>query len=141
MTSEVDELYSVKTAYWLGNYDEAVQEARQARVKADALKIERDVYMYRAYIAMGQYDVVLSGIKDDPSTPIALQAIKLFATYLAAPPKGREVPLLQLDDWMSDASAASNPVLQYVAGSMYMHQGDVSAALTAIKGGNASLET
>lgn len=141
MASEVDELYSVKTAFWLGNYDEAVQEARQARVKADALKVERDVFMYRAYIAMGQYDAVFAGIKDEPSTPVALQAVKLLATYLSAAPKARGVALLQLEDWMADPAAAANPVLQYVAGTMHMHQGDVAGALTAIKGGGSSLET
>ena len=143
MASEVDELYSVKTAYWLGNYDEAIQEARAARVKAEPLKVERDVFMWRAHIALGQFDAVLDGIKDEAGTPLALQAVKLFAQFLSAPAgsKGREVALLQLDDWLGDAAAAGNPTLQYVAGAMYMHQGDVSAALTAVKGGGSNLET
>lgn len=112
------------------------------RVKADNLKVERDVYMYRAQIALGQFDAVLSAIADnDASTPIALQAVKLLALYLSSSSKAREVSLLQLDDWLADGAAAANPVLQLVAGTILMHQGDYAAALTAIKGGGSNLET
>jgi len=141
MATEVDELYSVKTAYWLGNFDEVIQEARAARVKTEPLKVERDVFMWRAHLALGQFDAVLEGIKDEPATPLPLQAVKLLATFLSAPPKGREVALLQAEDWLADAGASANPVLQLVAGTMHMHQGDVAAALTAIKGGGSNLET
>lgn len=190
--AEVDELYSVKTAYWLGNYEvgclapgprpdgdrarpsrprrsrvecarclllleadpqpshsqppsivgpvqEAIQEARAARVKSEPLKVERDVYAHRAAIALGQYASVIDGVRDDE--PVPLQAVKLLASYLSSPPKGREVALLQLEDWLADASAAANTTLQFVAGSIYLHQGDLAAALTAVKGGGTNLET
>ena len=173
--AEGDELYSQKTAFWLGNYEvrqendrprlsattkrprpvylslptprnpsqESIQEARAARVKTEALKIERDVYLYRAMLAAGQGAAVVDAIKDDAGTPVPLQAVKLLAVFLSAPPrsKAREVALLQLDDWLADGSASANPWLQLVSGTMYMHTGDNNAALAAIKGGGSSLET
>jgi hypothetical protein len=118
---------------------EAIQEARAARVKSEPLKVERDVYAHRAAIALGQYASVIDGVRDDE--PVPLQAVKLLASYLSSPPKGREVALLQLEDWLADAGAAANPTLQFVAGTIYLHQGDLAAALTAVKGGGAHLET
>lgn len=89
--------------------------------------------------------VVLSEVKDD--APLPLQAIKLLATYLAeaeAPAtktssSGKQRALLALEDLLSDAGAASHPVVQLVAATVYLHEAQYAAALKVLRGG-ASLE-
>jgi len=48
-----------------------------------ALQIERDAFLYRAYIAQRKYRVVLDEI--NAASPAELQPLKLLAEYFAAP--------------------------------------------------------
>jgi len=50
-----------------------------------ALQIERDAFLYRAYIAQKKYRVVLDEI--NAASPAELQPLKLLAEYFAAPSK------------------------------------------------------
>lgn len=49
------------------------------------MKITRDVFMYRAYIAQRKYTVPLDEITG--VSPPELQVIRTYADYLANPPK------------------------------------------------------
>jgi Coatomer epsilon subunit len=66
MTSEIgqpDELYTLRTQFFLGHYQAALQEAKQMSrrpLSNSALKLEREEFIYRAYIALQQYDKCVS---------------------------------------------------------------------------------
>jgi hypothetical protein len=62
---EVDELYTLKNAYWMGNYEEAIAEAKSLRLKTDALRAERDVYTARSNVGLGNFDVRVWGHRVD----------------------------------------------------------------------------
>jgi hypothetical protein len=115
---------------------EAIGEARALRVKSDALKQERDAYLYRSHIGLGHYATVLSEVKED--APPALAAVRLLASYLGKP-ASREVALLTLEDWLADTSMAGNATVALVAGIIYMHEGQFAAALKAVRA-NATME-
>ena len=52
--TETDELFTLKNAFYLGSYREAIDEANSLKLKSDALRLERDVYVQRALIGLGQ---------------------------------------------------------------------------------------
>jgi coatomer protein complex subunit epsilon len=58
-----DELYTLRAQFWLGHYGLAIQEAKQVarRPLSNALKLEREEFLMRAYTASHQYDKVDSG--------------------------------------------------------------------------------
>jgi coatomer subunit epsilon len=58
--TEPDELYTLRAQYWLGHYQSAIDEARSVarRPMSPALKLEREEFLARAYLALGQPDKV-----------------------------------------------------------------------------------
>lgn len=132
--AESDELYTVKNSFWLGNYGEAIGEAKALRLKSEELKAERDIYVYRAHIGMQDYSTVLASISDDGSESIALQSVRLLATYLGDS-HSRNAVLLTIEDMSSDAAAASDATFQLICGTIYLHEGNFGAALKAVKSG------
>jgi Coatomer epsilon subunit len=63
-----DELYTLRTQFWLGHYAMALQEAKQMgrRPLALPLKVEREEFVLRCYIALHQYDKCLVSATDGP---------------------------------------------------------------------------
>lgn len=55
-----DPLFQVRNSFYLGAYNLVVQEASELEDLPDAAAIERDCYLYRAYIALGSHQVGLS---------------------------------------------------------------------------------
>jgi coatomer protein complex subunit epsilon len=60
--AEPDELYTLRAQFWLGHYHMALEEAKQItrRPMSPALKVEREVFVQRCYIALQQYDKVVA---------------------------------------------------------------------------------
>ena len=53
-----------------GNYQQAINEASSLNRCPAALKDEKDEFLYRSYLALGQYDIVLSDVKE--SAPVGM---------------------------------------------------------------------
>jgi coatomer protein complex subunit epsilon len=58
--AEPDDLYTLRAQYWLGHYQLAIEEARSIarRPMSPALKAERELFLARAQIALGQFEKV-----------------------------------------------------------------------------------
>ena len=56
-----DDLFSIKNEFYLGNYMGAINEAQSGdlELSTPADERDRDVIIYRSYLALGQYDKAL----------------------------------------------------------------------------------
>ena len=62
-----DELYTLRAQFWLGHYTLAGEEAKSVarRPMSPSLKVEREVFLARAYGALGQTDKVVAAASAD----------------------------------------------------------------------------
>ena len=67
--AEPDELYTLRAQFWMGHYQMALDEGKsiQRRPMSPALKEEREEFMMRCHLAMGDYSKVIAAT-DTPGT-------------------------------------------------------------------------
>lgn len=128
-SDHVDELFEVKNAYFTGNFQTCINEAQKMKVSDPALVVERDVFMYRSYLALRKYRVVLDEISS--SSPDLVQPLKTLAAFLSNPGRRDDI-VSELDTKMSGNFDASNYVLLLVAATIYLHVGQPESALRAL---------
>jgi len=56
-----DVLFAVRNNFYIGAYNNAINEASDMEGLSEAEQTERDIYVYRSYIALGSHDV--SGLR------------------------------------------------------------------------------
>lgn len=126
-----DPLFTVRNMFFLGAYNTVINEASDLEL-SDMDMVERDVLVYRSYIAQGSYDLVISEIKDSAAT--ALQAVKLLAQYLSGT-KTKEQVLATISEWLADSAMNRNATVLLIAGTIYSNEGIYEEALKACHAG------
>jgi len=126
--AESDELFDLKNFFYLGNFQGAINEGASVRPKTEQQRTERDVFVYRSYIAQGNYQLVLDEV--NKSSPPALQAVKLLASYLSSKDTVDNV-LSTLKEWLSDPST-NVPTTQVIASIIYYHERNIDEALKVL---------
>jgi len=113
-----DLLYALRNNFHLGAYQAAIGEANDLQHDdlGERENVERDIFMYRAYIEMGKPEEALSGINDD--APLALQAVKGLAR-LRTDPDAKEEVVASIAEWLSDPAYSSNLMLSELAGEVF----------------------
>jgi len=124
-----DAAWGVKNSFYLGCYQQTISEALSANVSNEA-RVACNFFMYRAYVEQAQYRMVLDEVRHD--APVALQAVKAFASYMSGGRDAQEMVLVQLKEWLSGGGAASDPHLRLMAAVIYTHEKDYKEALKLI---------
>jgi coatomer protein complex subunit epsilon len=111
---DTDPLFELRNLFLIGNYQAAINEGLTLDHLPEAHKVDRDVIIYRAYIAKGDYNLVLEEIKD--SSPHAgLVAVKALASYLSSE-RNKDIVLTTIKSWPSDPRMVNNDTVQLVSG-------------------------
>lgn len=81
--SEPDELYTLRAQYWMGHYQMAIDEAKSLgrRPMSAELKAEKEEFLNRAYLALGQIDQ-LSGGTPGMQGPLLKIASSFYKTLI-----------------------------------------------------------
>lgn len=91
--------------------------------------MERDVFLYRVYIAQRKFRVVLDEINN--SSPTDLQPLKMLAEYFANSGR-REAILSELDQLAKNANN-DNHNFMIVAATIYYHEKNLESALRILR--------
>merc|ERR1711928_112268 len=127
--SDTDELFEVKSQFYIGNYQTAINEAQKLKLQSPELKIARDYFVYRSYIALKKFSVVMNEINS--GSPIELQPLRMLAEYFSQPSK-RESIVVKLDEEISGNVDASNYVFLLVAATIYYNEASFETALKVL---------
>ncbi|KAL8512788.1 hypothetical protein ACS0TY_019065 [Phlomoides rotata] len=120
-----DPLFGLRNNFYLGAYQAAINNSEIPNLSSDDV-VERDSLVYRSYIALGSYQLVVNEI--DSSAPTPLQAVKLLALYLSSP-ENKETAISSLHELLGDPAIGNNPILRLIAGIIFMHEQDYNEAL------------
>lgn len=148
MNGDPDELFSLKNHLWIGNFETAIREGKHltsGKSLPSPMDIDRDVYIYRAQLALGQYDAVLAAIdaqeKKRGFCPSPFAALRLLTLSLQDPLAHMDTIMINLQSWMQDPHVSTNPHVLLIAGLLYSQQEKFSDAFSALqRPGEATLE-
>ncbi|KAK9834048.1 hypothetical protein WJX81_005668 [Elliptochloris bilobata] len=126
--AEPDLLFTVRNSFYLGAYQSAIAEASDLEGLSELERVERDCYVYRSYIELGSYELVINEVSE--SSAQALQAVKLLAQYLGDK-IDKEMAVSVVAEWVADPACTSNAMTLLVAGMIYATEGNYVEALKA----------
>jgi len=128
-TEQVDELFDIKNAFYTGNYQTCINEAQKLKISDPELSLDRDVFMYRSYLALKKFRVVLEEV--GPSSKPLLKPLAMLATFMSSPGK-REAIVSEVDSIMAGNVDVTNYVQLIVAATVYLGVDQPESALRVL---------
>ncbi|CAH2013959.1 unnamed protein product [Acanthoscelides obtectus] len=126
----VDELFEVKNYFYIGNYQQCINEAQKLRKPSTPeVAVQRDIFTYRSYVAQSKFLVVVDEIHG--ASPPEIQPLRLLANYMSAKLKKEKYDhiLAQLEQQLANSSSGVvNDTLILVASTVYCNEDNMEAA-------------
>jgi len=122
----MSELNELKNMFYLGNYQGTINEGGNIDSEDEQVRIERDVLIYRSYIAQGNTNIVIEEIKED--FPVDLQAVLLLAKYFSGDSKAKAEAFQNLEKGLK-GSLSLNPTFLLIAAIIYSNEQKLDDAL------------
>ncbi|KAJ3038620.1 hypothetical protein HDV00_000464 [Rhizophlyctis rosea] len=134
--ADVDELLLLRNLFYLGSFQQVINEATNPSTtpRSDTAKLERRVFLHRAYVAQGRYNLVTSEISD--VDPAELRAVKILARYAQAGngnnAAGKEAAVAEIQTLLNEGAHGLSSLVQLVAGTIFYGEGSYEEALRAV---------
>jgi len=117
-----DDLFEVRNAFYIGNYQHCINEASKIRGKC----LEKDLFVYRSYIALQKYRIVLDEISQSDAT--SLFAVRKLAEYFSDPAKAETI-VKYFDDKLATPVNDLEDIWVIAAATVYYNEGIYESAL------------
>ena len=129
MSSADPKLFPVSNAFFLGAFQTAINEGQRLSDtdlggSGGSAVIERDFYVYRSYLELGQGQIVLDEVEAE-AAPQALLAVRLFAS-LTLGHVSPEDALSTLESWIQPGDGmSSNANFLSMVGIIYRYESEL----------------
>ena len=128
-SDQVDELFDIKNAFFTGNYQTCINEAQKLKISDPEVSLDRDVLMYRSYLALKKFRVVLE--ECGTSSKPMLQPLATLAQFLSNPGR-KDAIVADIDNIMSGNVDVNNYVQLIVAATVYLGVDQPESALRVL---------
>lgn len=131
-----DELYTLRAQFWLGHYQMCLDEGKAIarRPMSPHLKAEREEFVLRALLALGQYDKVISDSQGSDKSA-AVQALGLQASYekasASSDTSAQEEIIVKLKNLIAQPENVTSS-LQLTAAHIFLRHDSVKDALQCV---------
>lgn len=123
-------LFDVRNNFYLGSYQQCINEAQNAKVKSQDDSLAKDSFLYRSYVALNKHSIPLSEIDSSlPPSSNPLGAIRRFADYMANTDKRKRIVeqiTTELEKGQNDDTCA------LMNSFIFTHEGNIDDALRVL---------
>jgi len=137
--AEPDALYMLRNHFWVGDFNRAIKVGKKLRKLNEQNRIERDEFVFRSQVGLGQYEDVLQSIEEDDSTPLSLRVVRLLATYFHDADM-KEAVILTLEEWLEGEEGSNCPSLRLITFLIYLHEDRMRDGLQLFQTGSTMEE-
>eukprot|EP00124_Ichthyophonus_hoferi_P000895 Ihof_evm4s39 gene=Ihof_evmTU4s39 len=130
----MDEIFDVRNNFFLGHYQQCISAAQRINPSDPDIRAEKDIYMYRAFIAQAKYNMVLNEIQENAKAE--LKAVRFYAQYMQSPAQHNNM-VEALDALLADPISGSSPTVQLMAGTIAYLEGDYDRAMQIVASTNS----
>ncbi|XP_054709932.1 coatomer subunit epsilon-like [Uloborus diversus] len=131
--TNADVMFEIKNSFYIGNYQYCINEAQKTKFATPAQQLEKDIFMYRAYIAQRKYGVVVNDIT--PSSSSELQYLRMLAVYCSGDADKKQETIASLEKKLQNLDP-DDRLLQLIAGLIYYLEENYDAVLRLLHKSN-----